>query len=218
MKIIVVGATGFLGREVLRQALADPAITQVTAITRRDPGVSDPKLKCVVLSNFEDYTQFVFDDHVACIWCLGVSQIKVGEASYKRITLDYAMAAAKAMYAANPALRFCFVSSRSADPTEQRSSLQAKIKGRTERRLAQLGGPLFIFRPGYIRPTAHSGPRKDLGRLLAPIGALISLLGEDYSVDCDQFARCLLAIAKDGADHVLFLNREVRSWDLVAAS
>lgn len=35
MKLIVVGATGFVGVEVVRQALCNPAITSIVAITRR---------------------------------------------------------------------------------------------------------------------------------------------------------------------------------------
>jgi uncharacterized protein YbjT (DUF2867 family) len=212
MKIILTGATGFVGSEVLRQALADPAISQVTALTRRDPGMIHAKLRVNVLSDFENYADLELGEYAACIWCLGVSQAQAGKEAYTRITLDYAVAAARAMYASNPAMRFCFVSGRSADPTERRPSLQAKIKGRSERKLGELGGPLFVFRPGYIRPTARTGPRKDFARLLAPIGAMLSLLGDDYSVDCDQLASCLLDVAKYGADHPLLINKELRSW------
>ncbi len=212
MKIVLTGATGFAGGEVLRQALADPDIGQVTVLTRRDPGMTHPKLRTVVLDDFEHYAGLDLGDHAACIWCLGVSQAQVGKDAYVRITLDYALAAARAMRAYNPLMRFCFVSGRSADPTEQRAALYAKIKGRTERRLGELDGPLFVFRPGYIRPTARSGPRKDLARLLAPIGSLLSLFSADYSIDCDQLAYCLLDVAKYGADHGLLTNGELRAW------
>ena len=87
MKILVTGATGFAGGEVLKQA---------------------------------------FDDYAACVWCLGVSQTQATEKEYIRITLDYAVAAAKAMFAANPQMRFCFVSGRSADRGEKASALYAR--------------------------------------------------------------------------------------------
>lgn len=212
MKLLLTGATGFAGGEVLRQALADPEIVQITVLTRRPVGFAHPNLKEVILDDFLDYSGLDLSDHAACIWCLGVSQAQVGEEEYIRITHDYALAAAMAMHAANPHLRFCFVSGRSADPTERRSSLFARIKGRTERQLAELGGPVFVFRPGYIRPTARSGPRKDLARLFAPIGAFVSLFNDDFSVDCDQLARCLLDVAKHGADHSLLTNSELRGW------
>ncbi len=213
MKLILTGATGFLGGEVLKQALADPAIEQVTVLTRRPLETTHAKLKAILLQDFIDYSDLALGDYDACIWCLGVSQARVSRDAYVRITLGYAVAAAKAMFAASPRLRFCFVSGRSADPTETSNALFARIKGRTERRLAELGGEIFCFRPGYIRPTARSGARKDLARLFAPVGALISLFSDNFSVDCDQLARCLLDVAKRGAGQHLLINRMIRDWN-----
>jgi uncharacterized protein YbjT (DUF2867 family) len=212
MKILLTGATGFAGGEVLRQALLDDEITEVTVLTRRPLSITHPRLRQVVMSDFMDYTGLDLSGHDACIWCLGVSQTQVGKDDYIRITLDYAVAAARAMHAANPALRFCFVSGQSADPTEARSSLYAKIKGRTERVLGELGGPLHIFRPGYIRPTAASGPRTDFARWFGFIGSLIALFNADRAVDCDQLARCLLGVAKHGSEKRLLANRDIRLW------
>jgi uncharacterized protein YbjT (DUF2867 family) len=212
MHIILTGATGLTGGEVLRQALLDPGITQVTVLTRRTLGVSHPKLHEVILRDFLDYTGLDLRSATACIWCLGVSQVGAEEAAYIRTTVDVPLAAARAMHDANPNMRFCFVSGRSADPTEQRRSLFARIKGRAERQLAEVGLPLFIFRPGYIRPTAISGPRKDFSRFLAPIGMLVSLLGADYAIDCDRLAHCLLDVARHGARQPLLINSELRAW------
>lgn len=212
MKIVLTGATGFAGGEVLRQALADPEIEQITVLTRRALAVEHAKLRVVIVQNFEDYQGLALEDHAACIWCLGVSQAQVGKDAYIQITLDYAMAAARAMYAYNPQMRFCFLSGRGADPTEQASSRFAKIKGRTERQLAELGGPLFVFRPAYIRPTRASGPRKDFARWLAPIGNVMAWFSADLSVDCDQLAHAMLDVAKHGADHSLLTNSELRRW------
>lgn len=212
MNILLTGATGFAGGEVLRQALADPDIKRVTVLTRRSVRLAHPKLQEILMRDFLDYSELDLAGYTACIWCLGTSQAGAAEPAYTRVTLDYPLAAARAMFAANPRLRFCFVSGRSADPTEQRRSLFARIKGRAERQLSELAGQLFVFRPGYIRPTTRSGPRKDLARFLAPIGTLFSLLGADYSVDCDQLARCLLDVAKRGAERALLVNSELRSW------
>lgn len=212
MKLLLTGATGFAGGEVLRQALNDPRIERVTVLTRRLLPRTHPKLEQVVLKDFLDYSGVNLAEHDACIWCLGVSQTQVNEQQYIRITLDYAMAAAKAMLAANPRMRFCFVSGRSADPDEKASALYSRIKGRTERMLAGLGGETFVFRPGYIRASARSGPRKDFARFFAPIGALVSLFNDDFSVDCDRLALCLIDVAKHGASERLLTNRAIRDW------
>ncbi|KAF4626500.1 hypothetical protein G7Y89_g11659 [Cudoniella acicularis] len=56
MKLIVTGATGFVGTEVIRQALRNPAVTSVVALTRKPIQPSNTgttKLQSVVL---EDWT------------------------------------------------------------------------------------------------------------------------------------------------------------------
>ena len=71
---------------------------------------------------------------------------------------------------------------------------------------------VFVFRPGYIKASRQSGPRKDFARFVAPIAAVMGLFIRDFSVDCDQFARCLLGVAKSGADRHLLDNRAILDW------
>jgi nucleoside-diphosphate-sugar epimerase len=209
MKIIVTGATGFSGGEVLRQALADAEIEEVAVLTRRLTGIRHPKLKEILCKDFLDYSGVELRGYDACIWCLGVSQTQVSKEEYVKITCDYTLAGAQAMFRANPNLRFCFVSGRNADPEEKGVRLFTRIKGRTERRLAALGANVWSFRPGYIRPTAKSGPRKDAARFFAPIGSLLSLLFTDFSVDCDGLAHAMLKVAKHGNAPHLLENRAI---------
>ncbi|KAJ9396055.1 hypothetical protein DTO282F9_7030 [Paecilomyces variotii] len=87
MKLIVAGATGFVGTEVVRQALSNPGITSVIALARRttpvpqntDPGADISKLKFVVTDNFEEYSEDARKDLSgadACIWLLAVTPSK----------------------------------------------------------------------------------------------------------------------------------------------
>jgi uncharacterized protein YbjT (DUF2867 family) len=213
MKLIVTGATGFVGAEVLRQALEDPAIEQVVVLVRRSVGFTHPKLRECVLKDFLDYApvagQLKAD---ACIWCLGVSQTEVSEEDYIRITHGYTVAAFKAMLAENPELRFCFLSGRAADPEEKASTLYGRIKGRTERDLALLGPRVFNFRPAFIKP-AHPGQKRPLiPTLFLPIAAVADRFTEDFSVDAATLSRALLDVAKRGGEEHLFTNRVLRSW------
>ncbi|WP_186054886.1 epimerase [Burkholderia gladioli] len=212
MKLLLTGATGFAGGQVLRQALDDPTIESVTVLKRRALGLEHPKLRQVLRDDFLDYSDLDLAGFGACVWCLGVSQSQVRQDAYVRITHDYALAAARALFAANPALRFCFLSGRGADPEERQRALYRRIKGRTERALGALAGKVYVFRPAYIRPTAISGPRQDIGRWLAPIGTVISWFGPGLSVDCEQLAACLLDVAKYGARETLFENLAIRNW------
>lgn len=75
MKLIVAGATGLVGSEVIRQSLAIDSITQVIALSRRplqlDDGLNTSKLKAVIVEDYGKYpnevkTEFAGAD--ACIW------------------------------------------------------------------------------------------------------------------------------------------------------
>lgn len=211
MRIILTGATGFAGGEVLRQALLDPAITGITSLVRRPSGVTHPKLTEIVMPNFLDYSAVDFAGHDACIWALGVSQTAVDEPAYVAITYDYTMAAARAMLSANPDLRFCFLSGRGTDQSEQGRTLFSRTKGRTEKHLSELTPNAVHFRPAYIKPTKATGPRKDFARFLAPIGSLMALASDKLAVDCDQLARVMIGVAKHGSPEPILENMQIRN-------
>jgi uncharacterized protein YbjT (DUF2867 family) len=70
MKVILTGSTGFVGREILNQCLAHPAITSVVALSRRELPQHD-KLKVAVIEDFLSYPESVREDikgAEACIW------------------------------------------------------------------------------------------------------------------------------------------------------
>ena len=74
MKIILTGSTGFVGGEVLQQCLKNPTITSVVAVVRRNLPESvtkDPKLKTIILKDFNTYPDDVLQElsgAEACVW------------------------------------------------------------------------------------------------------------------------------------------------------
>jgi hypothetical protein len=74
MKLILTGTTGFVGQEVLTQALAHPSITSVVTLTRHPiPATfaSNPKVKNVLVEDFSTYTPSVLEQLSgadACVW------------------------------------------------------------------------------------------------------------------------------------------------------
>jgi hypothetical protein len=167
------------------------------------------KLEEHVMTDFLDYAGVDFTGVGACIWAQGVSQVGITEEEYEKVTLGYPLAAARALVAANPAARFVFLTGRSSDPTERGRSLLSRIKGRAERLLGEVCVGLSVFRPGYIRPTARSVPRRDAGRFFAPVGALLGVFTDTLSVDCEVLARGLLQVAKEGGAEKLLSNAAI---------
>ena len=78
MKLIVAGSTGFLGTEIIRQAVSNRAISSVLALARREtpapPNVKPEdakKLQSVIVKDFENYSEDVKQTLAgadACIW------------------------------------------------------------------------------------------------------------------------------------------------------
>lgn len=215
MRLILTGATGFVGGEVLDQALKDPSIGRVTVLTRRPLGRTAPKLKEIVLRNFLDYSSVRNDLQAdACIWCLGVSQTQVSRDEYVKITYDYAMRAAEAMFAVNPELNFCFLSGARADHEEKSRVYYGKIKGRTERELLKLKpARVYSFRPGFIAPAYKGQKRPLITKIFTPAFLVADRLTDhNASVSCRQLARCLLDVAKRGSGQHVLDNRTIHYW------
>ncbi|KAJ5610742.1 hypothetical protein N7510_007461 [Penicillium lagena] len=133
MKLIVAGATGLVGREVIRQSLQNSQVTQVIALARKPVQVEDDvdssKLKSVVISDYEEYPDHVkaeFAGADACIWTVAVTPFRTGSfdfAEVKRVCHDCTIAGFKAMYEAGPArpFRFLYFSAEGTprDPTQR---------------------------------------------------------------------------------------------------
>ena len=210
MNLAMTGATGFVGTEVLAQALA--AAHVMTTFGRREAGTPSERLREVVRSDLGTWQPDDLAGIDAMIWCLGVSQLAVDEQSYVRITHDWAVAAARALFAASPGARFCFVSGNGADPDEKARARNRNIKGRTERALAALSPNAFSFRPAFIRPAFAGQKRPLVTKLFTPIADVVDLFTEGFSVGCRPLAQCLLDVAEHGApDHVLD-NRAIKNW------
>ncbi|KAJ5501844.1 hypothetical protein N7453_006661 [Penicillium expansum] len=139
MKLIVAGATGLVGTEIIRQCLEISEITQVTALARKPVHVEDgtdprSKLKSVVIRDYGEYSANVkaeFAGADACIWTVAVTPFRTGSfdfAEVKRVCQDCTLAGFKAMCEAGPAKPFRFIYF-SADGTPRDPTKKPAIMG-----------------------------------------------------------------------------------------
>lgn len=156
IRAIITGATGMVGEGVLHECLLHPEVEHVLVINRKPCGVSHPKLKEIIHSNFFDLSaiEAQLKNYNACFFCLGVTSIGLKEPEYHRLTYDLTIHVAETLLKLNPGLTFCYVSGASTDSTEKGNSMWARVKGKTENKVIQLFSPKgFAFRPGYMQPT-----------------------------------------------------------------
>jgi len=174
---VIFGATGLIGKGVLLEALDAEDVTEVLTVGRREVDVEHPKLTQVAHDDFLDFASLVdrFRELDACFWCLGISSTGVDEASYTKVTYDFTMAAAEALYEASPDLCFCFVSGAGTDRDAR--AMWARVKAKTEDALREVGfGNVVLFRPAYIRPMRGVKSRTRLYRVLNPPMLLLNPL------------------------------------------
>ena len=89
------------------------------------------------------------------------------EVEYTRITYDLTMQAATTLSRLNPGMTFCYVSGTGTDSTEQGRLMWARVKGRTENRLAGLPfKAVYSFRPGLMKPTKGQKNVKTIFKVL----------------------------------------------------
>src|SRR5258706_6622136 len=88
MDVVLFGATGMVGQDVLREWFLDPDVRRVLSIGRSATGQQHPKLREIVRDNLFDFTDIAPDlsGYDACFFCLGVSATGKTEKEYRRVT------------------------------------------------------------------------------------------------------------------------------------
>lgn len=155
VKAIITGSKGMVGEGVLHECLLHSSVESVLVINLKPCGVSNPKLKEIILADFFNLStiESQLAGYNACFLCAGVSSVGMKEPEYSKITYDQTMIFAQTLCKLNPDMTFRSVSGAGTDSTEKGRMMWARVKGK----------PIF---PGYF------GTLKDVG--LAMINCALS--------------------------------------------
>jgi uncharacterized protein YbjT (DUF2867 family) len=164
-RVLLAGASGFVGGYLLEGLLATPDIGRVFAITRRSLGREHPRLanRIVQFDKLQSQLQGITCHLALC--CLGTTLRQAGsQQEFRKVDFDYVLAFAAAAKEAQ-VQRFIVVSSVAANP--QSKNFYLRTKGEMEAALIAAGFPaLDIFQPSMLL-----GWRKQ-GRLLERVASL----------------------------------------------
>jgi uncharacterized protein YbjT (DUF2867 family) len=209
-----------VGRYALGFFLERADVSSVTVVVRRPIGATDPKLTEVVHAEFQDFASVSdsFADQTAALYCLGAYTGSVPDEEFRRVTVDYTIAFAKALHARSPQAAVCFLSGQGADPSEKSGMAFARYKGAAEKALLEMGFPqVHIFRPGYIYPPV---PRQEPNfgyRAMRAIYPFARHVYPNIGIAADDLARVMAGAALDGtpghAEPVLE-NRDIRAMSV----
>lgn len=148
-KVIVLGATGLIGKHLVKQLAGCEHISQIVAVTRRKVTYTDPKIENIVI----DFNQL--EQHGALFKgdilfsCLGTTKKQVGTRAAQRIVdLDYQLKIAK-QAAENGVRGYFLVSSSGANTKSNNAYLQ--MKGELEDKVKRLAfEQIAIFQPSLL--------------------------------------------------------------------
>jgi uncharacterized protein YbjT (DUF2867 family) len=209
VNVLIFGATGAAGGSVLRAALASPRVGEVRAIVRRPLDVADPRLRVFIHRDFLDYGAVpeAFDGIDACLWCLGISVRQVsGEAEYRTITHDYAVAAARMLQRRSPSAAFHFISGQGTGLASR--MMWARVKAETERDLIDQVDAV-CWRPAFI-DGADSANAPRLYQAVRPAFRLLRGFRRLY-VSGEDIGVAMIEATRNGERGRIIENREIRT-------
>jgi uncharacterized protein YbjT (DUF2867 family) len=211
MVVLILGASGSAGGGVLQACLESPAATEIRAIARRPLAVAHPKLRVVQHQTFDDYAAIAeaFAGVDACLYCLGKSSTQVsGEAEYRRLTHDFALAAARALWQGSPSAVFQFISGASTRLDSR--YMWARVKAETERDLLADGHPVNCWRPAAI-DGVPSASEPLLFRVARPVVRVVFGPFRSLYVKGEDIGLAMLAATKAGTRGTIIENAEIRA-------
>jgi len=208
MKMMLFGATGLAGGSVLKACLASPVVDEIRVITRRSVGISASKLHEFIHHDFLNYSGVsnAFTGMDACLFCLGVSVMQVpGEAEYRQITHDFALAAAQELKKNSPQATFHYISGRG---TKRGSRMMwARVKAETERELIGMMKAV-CWRPSFIDGDPSATTPKVI-RVLRPVLKVLKPFPGLY-VEGQDLGRAMIQATIENVRGRVIENSEIR--------
>jgi len=153
--VIIAGATGLVGREILSGLLADDTVTAVHSLVRRLPAIRHPKLT----NRIVDFSALPPLPHADELYLALGTTIKVAgsQEAFRAVDYDANLAVAGAALAAG-AKRVGVVSAMGADAGSR--VFYSRVKGEMEEALTQMPFERLVI----ARPSLLVGDRESLGQ------------------------------------------------------
>ncbi len=204
MKVLLIGATGATGSDLLQLLLNDSGVESVEIFVRRDPQITHPKLK-VHLIDFDQLAQWNHRVKGDILFsCLGTTLRDAGsKAAQWKVDYDYQYRSAKAARE-NGVEALLLVSSANASPKSP--FFYARMKGDLEEAVRKLGFPkLIIFRPPSLIRNGSDRAMERAGVKVIGFLNRLGLLRSMRPLPTEQLAKEMLrAVGECGSGEHFF--------------
>jgi uncharacterized protein YbjT (DUF2867 family) len=208
--VLIAGATGLVGRELLEGLLSDPNVQMVHSLGRKPPTLQHPRL----ISHIVDFAHLPPLPSADEVYLAVGTTIKVAgsQAAFRAVDYDANMAVAKAALAAG-ARTVGLVSAMGADSRSK--VFYSRVKGDLETALAELPFEGVVI----ARPSMLVGDRGILGQpirrgevLAAALGRIAGfLIPANYKpIGAKAVSRALLSRVPSAKDKIVLLSGSMR--------
>jgi hypothetical protein len=212
IKAIITGTTGMVGEGVLHECLNHTDVESILVINRRSCNVQHPKLREIIHDNFYDLTAIKdqLSGYNACYFCLGTTSVGKSKEEYAQITYDLTKTFADTLVNLNPEMTFCYVSGSGTDSSEKGKIMWARVKGKTENYILNLGfKDAYMFRPALILPTKGLKNILTMYKILAPLLPVVKLIFPGYVCSLKQIGFAMINSVVKGYDKKVLNVRDI---------
>ena len=226
MKILLCGATGFIGTEVLSQAIKHNYVSHVYVLTRKELDkkfATNKKVTQIIHEDFGQYPEYLLSKLAnygieGCIWCIGRRTIEdfKDKAEAERVSIHYPLQAANAFAIALATqldpnappmkqkfpFRFVFISGAGAEQDQFRSlwvwADSRKMKGAMEKGVFDVADNSELIEGKRCLEAIALRP----GGVLLGGERTVTLLSESVApyIAVDRLARCAIRTAMEGSE------------------
>ncbi|CZR59051.1 uncharacterized protein PAC_08943 [Phialocephala subalpina] len=228
MKVIIAGATGLIGSEVLSNLIQNKNITSIIILSRRplpEVGARDSRIKVIVLSNFLEYNGEVkkeLNGAKAVLWALGGSNSNpTPSEKMDELEVQYPLALANALLSTRDTgkennesatkLRFLFISGTLSERDQSRKlwflEQGRKARGLAENRLFELSKQNPEVFEAVIIKAAYVIPKSALCNMIPDL----VVGGSGNAIRAEELGAAMVYCALDRHGSETIGNGELRS-------
>lgn len=216
MKIILTGATGYVGEGVMLELLRTEQVEKVLSISRRP--VEIDKYNCLTQVEKNKLEEYILKDMMslqegdarlagydAVFFIAGISSVGAPRDVYKVISYDIPTHFADIM-PNKESMTFIYLSGAGTNP--KGSQWWMKIKGATEQYVAGTGFKhAFAYRPAFMRWAKGQLRIQTIQYFFIPFYPIMRLYGGGNSMT--EVAHSMLACTRDGFDKPAVSARDI---------
>lgn len=210
MKIILTGATGYVGEGVLLAMLDDNRIEKVLSVGRRACGHSHPKLEEYIVEDMMTLQSGDprFEGYDVVFFIAGITSVGTPMDTYRVISHDIPVHFASIM-PGKEHMTFIYLSG--AGTSEKGRQMWQKIKSSTERETRQMGfRHAFGWRPMFMRPyPGQKNKQVPAQKAVLVLYPLLRLLRVICSMP--EMVGAMINAAANG-----YSKNAIESWDIIS--